>query len=238
MVNGIIGSNSKESWKKLRKIYVVRHGETEWNSEGRLQGWTDIPLNSNGRALAVLTGKGLKDVHFDMAFSSPLKRACETGQLILGENRAGSVTDITVDNRIKEICFGAWEGLCCRKDNFEVGDESFFKFFKDPLGFEGAPEGESIKAVCERTGEFLRELINSPEYEDKCVAVFTHGCALRAMLRVVYAEDDPFWRGQTPPNCCVNIIEVREGTARLVADDMILYDPSLVRETYISDRDA
>lgn len=218
----------------MRKIYVVRHGETDWNNLAKLQGWSDIPLNSNGIELAVVTGKGLADVHFDMAFSSPLKRAYETGKLILKENRSASVPEIVIDERIKEIGFGEWEGLCCRKENFEIGDDRFWDFYNDPLGFEGAPGGESIKDVCRRTGEFLRELISSEEYEGMYIAVFTHGCALRAMLRVVYKDDDPFWRGHTPPNCSVNIIEAENGKALLTADDMVFYDRSLVRETYMS----
>ncbi|MCR4591131.1 MAG: histidine phosphatase family protein [Lachnospiraceae bacterium] len=218
----------------MRKIYIVRHGETDWNNAGRLQGWTDMPLNANGVELASITGKGLSDVHFDLAFSSPLIRAYQTGELVLKENRAGSVPDIIKDDRIKEIGFGKWEGLCCRKDNFEINDEKFWDFYNDPFGFEGGPGGESISAVCVRTGDFLQELINKAEYEGKCIAVFTHGCAVRAMLRVVYDKNDTFWRGQTPPNCCVNIIEAENGEARLTADDLVLYDPSLVRDMYMS----
>ena len=57
------------------KLYIIRHGETPWNAEGRLQGQTDIPLNENGIRLAKITGEALKDVPFDFAISSPLKRA-------------------------------------------------------------------------------------------------------------------------------------------------------------------
>ena len=60
------------------KLYIIRHGETPWNAEGRLQGQTDIPLNENGIRLAKITGEALKDVPFDFAISSPLKRARQT----------------------------------------------------------------------------------------------------------------------------------------------------------------
>ena len=59
------------------KIYLIRHGETSWNTLGRLQGRTDIELNENGIRLAKITGEKLKDVHFDLAIASPLKRAYE-----------------------------------------------------------------------------------------------------------------------------------------------------------------
>ena len=65
------------------KLYIIRHGQTDWNRARRLQGRTDIPLNEWGRRVAELTREGLKDVTFDVAFTSPLIRAKETAELIL-----------------------------------------------------------------------------------------------------------------------------------------------------------
>lgn len=214
------------------KIYIVRHGETKLNSEGRLQGWIDEPLIESGRKLAKVTGEKLSDIRFDIAYSSPLKRAYETGEIILAENKAGSTIKIITDDRIKEINFGDWDGLGCTKTNFEIGDEDFWKFYTDPFVYKAAPGGESIQDVCKRTGKFLNEILSDGSLEDKNVIVFMHGCALRAILRRVYPENEPFWHGHTPPNCCVNIIESHGGDARLIADDKIFYDESLVRNLY------
>ncbi len=214
------------------KIYIVRHGETKLNSEGRLQGWIDEPLIENGRELARITGQKLSDICFHVAYSSPLIRAYETGQIILKENAAGSTKHIIKDDRIKEINFGEWDGLGCTKKNFEIGNEDFWKFYSDPFGFEGAPGGESIPAVCKRTGEFLDEILADSALEDKNVIVFMHGGSLRALLRKVYPENEPFWHGQTPPNCCVNIIEAHGGVPKLIADDKVYYDPELIRNMY------
>ena len=63
------------------KLYLVRHGQTDWNKEKRLQGQEDIPLNDFGRHLAKETGIGLRNVRFDLCFSSDLKRALETANL-------------------------------------------------------------------------------------------------------------------------------------------------------------
>ena len=60
------------------KLYIVRHGETEWNKARRIQGQVDIPLNEFGRRLARKTAKGLSDITFDLCYSSPLSRARET----------------------------------------------------------------------------------------------------------------------------------------------------------------
>ena len=64
-------------------IYVIRHGETDWNAGRRIQGRSDIPLNEKGRQLAKVTAEALKDIVFGAAYSSPLKRAMETARIIL-----------------------------------------------------------------------------------------------------------------------------------------------------------
>ena len=66
-------------------LYIVRHGETDWNKAGKVQGRTDIPLNERGRYLAEATAEGMKDVRIDFCYTSPLIRAKETAQIILGE---------------------------------------------------------------------------------------------------------------------------------------------------------
>ena len=90
------------------KVYIVRHGETALNAEGVLQGRLNEPLNQNGRELAEITGKAMKDIHFDYCISSPLDRAKETAEIILRE----SENDIsyTIDERIIEIGFDDMEG--------------------------------------------------------------------------------------------------------------------------------
>ena len=88
------------------KIYLVRHGETAWNQVRRFQGHEDIPLNAYGRELAKSTAEALKEIPFDAAFCSPLSRAKETAEIILGERR----TALKPDERLMEIAFGEGEG--------------------------------------------------------------------------------------------------------------------------------
>ena len=87
------------------KIYLLRHGRTLWNEAGRLQGRTDIPLSEDGRAAARAAGRALSDIAFDAAFSSPLRRARETAELIL----AGRGVAVQTDARLVELSFGAAE---------------------------------------------------------------------------------------------------------------------------------
>ena len=67
------------------RLYIVRHGETDWNRIHRVQGRTDIPLNDYGRRLARETAEGMKEVRIDLGYTSPLLRAKETAQIILAD---------------------------------------------------------------------------------------------------------------------------------------------------------
>ena len=203
------------------RIYIVRHGETEANKKGYAQGWTDVPLNENGRIIAELTGRGLKGIRFDHCFSSPLIRAKETAEILLRES--GNSVSISFDDRIKEMNFGRFEGMSVR-------DERVIQFLKEPMVDYKFPDGESLQEVMERTQEFLKALVAKDD--DKTYLVSTHGCALRAMLNFLYEDKDDYWHGHVPYNCCVNIIDVKNGTPTLVADDIIYYNPALAIDRY------
>jgi len=203
------------------RIYIVRHGETDANNKAYLQGWSDDPLNENGRMLAELTGQGMKGICFDYCISSPLQRAKETAEIILKES--GNKASVTFDDRIKEINFGSFEMKSIR-------DENIVRFLKKPDADKGFPDGESIKNVMGRTQEFLKELIAKDD--DKTYLVSTHACALRAMLNFLYDDPDDYWHGHVPYNCCVNIIDVKDGETTLIADDKIYYDQSLAIDRY------
>ena len=199
-------------------IYIVRHGETDLNRQGVMQGWLDEPLNENGRLLARLTGQGMQGIRFDACVSSPLSRARETARLVLEESGCGAVP-ITTDERLKELGFGDCEGM--RIDQWPLPYDEARKIFTDTFAFGGLPNGETISALCARTGAFLDELITRDDGRTWLVA--THGCALRAMLNRFYRDPTDFWQGQTPPNCAINILQAQGGRARLIAQDKLYY---------------
>lgn len=207
-------------------IYIVRHSKTNGNLKGILQGWIDEPLNDVGREIAVITAKALSDVKFDAAYSSPLSRAYETAEIILRYNK-NEKPAIQKDNRIKEINFGEWEGLCMIPDKSTIPSDTFGYFYTDPFSFQNAPSGESVLDVCKRAGEFYQELISREELQDKTILLATHGCAVRALLRQVYEDKSDFWHGKVPKNCAVNIVEVKNGESKLIGEDLVYYDPEL-----------
>lgn len=209
-------------------IYLVRHGETEANEKGLFQGWSDGALNQNGVKLAEITGRKMKGIHFDYCISSPLLRARKTVEIILKES--GNDIPIQFDERIKEINIG--EDECKPIGEGILSAEEARKFLTDPFDFVGFPGGENIKDVCSRTQEFLKELINKDDGKTYLIGI--HGGALRAMLNPLYDDPSDFWHGHLPYNCSVNIIESKHGRMKLVADDKVYYDQSMVVDRYKS----
>ena len=206
-------------------LYILRHGETDMNVRGRLQGILDAPLNKNGVRAATLTGRALRDVEFHRVISSPLIRAVETARLILAEG--GRDLPIETDPRLGEISFGEWEGRSSMPGSGEVPRQDVLDFFYDPLRYRGAPGGETIADVCRRTADFLTELLHDPENSGKTILLSTHGCAMRALLRPVYqaeaGEKCDFWHGNRPPNCAVNIARTQGGVLKLLEEDRVYW---------------
>lgn len=199
------------------KLYMIRHGETAWNKERKLQGHADVPLNENGRALAEETGKALADISFDYAFSSPLKRAAETAELVL----KGRKLSIQTDERIKEIGFGEYEGICMTG---EFADPEFEKFFVAPDQYQPPKGGETIEHVRERTGAFLKELAENPEYQDKTIFIATHGAAMKGLITNITGESiSDYWRGGVHKNCAISIAECQNGVYTLISENQVYY---------------
>ena len=113
------------------QLYLIRHGQTDWNLRAMLQGRTDIPLNETGRRQAMEAGERLAGVHFDAVYSSPLQRAMDTAKLVSGWREE----KICPDERLTEIAFGPYEG----KDPHTLGP-AFACFFADPASYR-PPQG-------------------------------------------------------------------------------------------------
>lgn len=200
-------------------LYIIRHGITEWNALKKVQGCVDIPLAQEGIRLAEKTGKALEEVSFDICFTSPLIRARQTAELVLGTRM--KTVPIIEDSRIQEINFGVLEGTRFKDEEGRVISKEMEVFFTDPEHFSRPANGENISDICRRTREFWMEITGNPALADKTVLVASHGCAVRALLRNVYPEGTPFWNGCVPPNCGVNIVRVKNGHAELIAQDKV-----------------
>lgn len=201
------------------KIYFVRHGETDWNKERKIQGQVDIPLNEFGRHLARETAKGLRDVPFDVCFTSPLGRARETAQIIL----QGRDVPILEDKRILEMNFGVLEGKCCSKEGWDVPD-SFQMFFDDPVHYQAPEGGEDFQAVRERTGDFLNWLFAQEQYRDSTVLVTTHGAAMAGLLNNLKKKSlAEYWGVGVHKNCGVTEVDVTDGRIDIISENKVYY---------------
>lgn len=156
-------------------IYFVRHGETEWNKEGRLQGWLNSELTENGKKQAAILREQLQ-VSFDKIYSSPSKRAVDTAMIITNDEKS-----IILDNRLKEIHLGSWQGRLISDIEKEDADR-YAVYCHSPEQY--IPDnGESIEQLKMRMGDFLQDCLQE---QAENVLVVTHGVSIRALLLAVY----------------------------------------------------
>ncbi|NMA70517.1 MAG: histidine phosphatase family protein [Firmicutes bacterium] len=154
-------------------LYLVRHGETDWNRTMRIQGHSDIELNDHGVAQARRLGARLARWPIDRAIASDLVRAQETARLALGDR----AIPLELDERLRERNFGEWEGLT--REEVEARDpEGARRWREEPWTFR-PPGGESLADVARRALPVVEEL----REEGGRVLIVSHGGTLRAILR-------------------------------------------------------
>lgn len=153
------------------KIYITRHGQTEWNALGRLQGRKDIELNAVGQEQAEITRKKLKNEKIDLIISSSLKRARQTAEII---NKEFNV-DILEDERLVERGYGDFEGITkielkeMKKKDPKI-DEAY-NYIKNISMYNV----ETMQNLCKRIYDFLDEI--TKKYKGKNILLVTHGSA-------------------------------------------------------------
>lgn len=199
-------------------IYLMRHGETEWNRAGRLQGQSDIPLNEFGIELAEKTAEGLQDVHFDAAFSSPLQRALVTARIVVGKRNVA----VETDDRLKEIHFGAYEGK-----SFGAGQPDGTHPLARPESYVPAGGGESIGEAKARARAFLEDRLLPMEGKADNVLIVAHGAINRCILNMISGiPDRDFWKISLP-NCAVSVLLLEGGQFRVLEESKVYYDSNI-----------
>lgn len=181
-------------------LYVMRHGKTEWNELRKLQGRTDIPLAEAGIAMAKEAALLYKDVHFDVCFSSPLLRAKETAELVL----KGRNIPIIFDDRLMEMSFGEYEGIVGYMDMEELPVNVLFT---DPSLYKAAPKGESLEALFERTGQFLKEMVYPLLEDGKDVLIIAHGVTNSSIITAVRGLDYSHLWDEKIENCKLKLVK-------------------------------
>jgi uncharacterized phosphatase len=182
----------------MTNLYLVRHGETDWNKSRRIQGSTDIPLNDTGRAQAATAGKLLARRQWHAIVASPLSRAFETAQIIAAEVGLPSPTQ---NATLVERRYGEAEGLDYRQvDALYPQDVD-------------VPGRESRDEVMERVVPALLRI--SAEHPGENVIVVSHGGVIRAVLAAI----DPDNVHGTITNGSIHSVRVADGSLELIAFD-------------------
>ena len=171
-------------------IYIIRHGQTELNNAHVLQGRSDFPLNENGIMQAREVGQWLmnRGITFSYVYSSPLKRAVRTAELIVGDK------PIVVDDRLIEMDYGPYEGMDLHNPAPEI--TTFFSdFVNNP-----APEGmEPLFKIVQRTGAFLEEI---KELSGN-ILISTHAIAMKGALEYLTPDSNGSYWSKYIGNCAV-----------------------------------
>ena len=184
------------------KIYLVRHGETDWNQAGLLQGQTDIALNVQGLEQAHDAAERLKKVPFEIAFCSPLIRAKRTAEIIIGDRKI----TLTTDERLRELNFGPWEGVDIRTIRDAASQP-----FTNPGSYIPPVGAESFAQLYHRSGEFVDQVLLPLEGTYETVLVVAHGGVNRSILNpVLNIPVDDFWRVHMG-NCATAIFDCTDG---------------------------
>ena len=154
----------------------------------KLQGQVDIPLSDSGVSLAKEAAVRYRDVHFDTAFCSPLKRARETARILL----EGRDIPVIYDDRLKEMGFGVCEGIT---DYFDDNGSPVSDFFNRPECYDQVPEGaESMDDLFRRTGELLDEKVYPELEKGKDVLIIGHGAMNSAIIsQIKKLPRSEFW---------------------------------------------
>ena len=156
-------------------IYLTRHGETEWNIEKRLQGRGDSPLTKDGIQRAKELRDRIKNIDIDVIYSSPIKRALNTANILRGNKNI----DIVTDDRLMEMCFGDYEGK--KIDIIQKENPNWdIKLIMQGNVEICAPNGENLKEVRERISKLMNKII--AENIGKSILIVTHGITLKALM--------------------------------------------------------
>ena len=190
-------------------IYMIRHGQTDWNAEGRLQGQKDISLNALGRAQASRNGETLLQVagsdvsRFDFV-SSPLSRTRETMERL----RAGmglDPKDYRMDERLLELSFGDWEGQTLEEVGLVAPERVLARLEQKWSFIPPGTSAESYEILSWRVGAWLRSLAGPT------VAV-THGGVVRSVFRLVASISEEEAATMTVPQDKILKVNLADGT--------------------------
>lgn len=195
--------------QKATTVLLVRHGETDWNGLHRMQGRSDIPLNARGRKQAGFAAEALADAPIDVIYTSPLRRARETAEIIRGKRKI----PLFDESGLIEISLGRWEGLT--PDQIDRIFPGKYDEWRSTPGEVYIAGGENFPQVQKRAVASYKRIVG--ENRGNTVLLVSHmGCLSTILLYVSGLPLDDMWKHPLV-NCSVSEILVPpDGTAQVV----------------------
>ncbi|MCA9949839.1 MAG: alpha-ribazole phosphatase [Anaerolineales bacterium] len=169
------------------RLLLVRHGETDFNAHHRFQGQMDIPLNASGRCQASALAKKLANETIDVVVASDLRRASETAEIVMADRDI----EIVEDGRLRELNFGAWEGMTYAE--IQASDPQALSTWEGDLMYIAPPGGETVSQFSSRVRSVLRAI--QAKYTGKTILIVAHGGVLQLLLCTLLGlSAERFWQ--------------------------------------------
>ncbi len=187
----------------MTSLILVRHGETDWNVEGRYQGQADPPLNERGREQARKAASEIAGLRPDVIYSSPLRRAWETAQIIA---EAAGIPRAIPDPRLKEIAQGAWEGMLVTDIQRQFPEE--FRLWQEHPWELEIPGRESLRDLEKRVMEAVNDIL--AKHRGQKIVIVSHKQPI-AIIKIHFQgiPREKIWE-ILPPNGGWEIIQITE----------------------------
>ena len=181
--------NNKD--KETLKLYIVRHGETEWNVIKRFQGQLNTPLTEKGMEKLRKTGKKLKNILFDQVYTSELGRTVASAEIILNENNGYKNNKLELQKlaELNEVYFGVWQGLTYEEVFLKYPEEADNYFYNVKNYNAENVEAENLKDALERFLKGINKILNI--HKSGNILVVTHGTVFEMFMNYV-ANDSIF----------------------------------------------
>jgi broad specificity phosphatase PhoE len=188
-----------EGESSMTRVYLVRHGQTEWNRELRFRGRADIPLDENGRRQANAIADALMDKGINMIYTSPLRRSMETAQPVAAVLHLG----ITTLHDLIDIDYGEWEGLSF--DEVRQRYTNSYREWEERPDVVKFPNGESLDEVRSRSFSAFKEI--AERSSGKSILIIPHRVINKVLLCALLGLSNAHFWSIRQDTGCINVIE-------------------------------
>ena len=187
------------------KLFLIRHGQTDWNIQKKYCGFSDIDLNENGKKQIKKLAKRISNERIQKIYSSDLKRTIQSAKIIFKDAPIEKLPEF------REINFGIFEGLTYQ-EIMKKHSKIYKKWIEKPLNTK-IPNGEDLKTLAKRVKRGLTKVLSANN--NKTIAIFTHAGPIRVILYEILRMDlKDFWQIE-PASASLSLIEFKKGKGRI-----------------------